>query len=140
MKSSIMLKSKGDLDLGSQTSNSLQTKHQTLLQNNGSSLKVLESISEKTLKLSWNPKNYSLVFWGDQQAAYLWNIKENIEDSKWIEQLPHLSKNQRMNSMMREKFTISWVDWNPEGDKFITGATDGLCRLWNTKGKITYIF
>jgi len=43
------------------------------LQNSESKIKILESQSNKTLKVSWNPKNHMLAFGGDNQYSSLWN-------------------------------------------------------------------
>lgn len=84
--------------------------------------------------------NHNLVFGGDKESAVLWNIDENIENSTWIETLPHMPwTDSSINSLMTTKTTISAIDWKPDGTMFITAATDGICRLWNSKGEISVI-
>lgn len=56
MHDSSMMKSKGGSDVRNQNISSSYSRQSTFLQNNGSKIKILESYSEKTLKIAWNPK------------------------------------------------------------------------------------
>jgi hypothetical protein len=39
----------------------------TYLKDSGSKIKILESKSDKTLKVAWNPTNHTLAFGGDNE-------------------------------------------------------------------------
>ena len=56
MHDSTVMKSKVGSDARNQNISSSYSRQSTLLQNNGSKIKILESISDKTLKVAWNPK------------------------------------------------------------------------------------
>ena len=124
---SVMAKSKASaLDLRAQSMNNSYPHQSTFLQDSGSKIKILQSSSEKTLKVAWNPKNHYLAFGGDKEKAYLWNMDENIENAELIDNLPHISPELTNNSMMPDKAMITAVDWKPDGSMFITAATDGI--------------
>lgn len=53
---SAMMRSKGGSDMRNQNIGSSYSRQSTFLQNNGSKIKILESFSDKTLKVAWNPK------------------------------------------------------------------------------------
>lgn len=124
---SSMAKSKGMAGHGS------YSRQSTFLQNNGAKVKILESDSDKTLKVAWNPKNHLLSFGGDNECAYLWDMDDNIANAKRVNSLPHLFD--FSNSILQEKAMITAIDWNPDGTMFTTAATDGICRLWDAKGE-----
>ena len=139
MKDSTMLKPKGGLDLRNQNSSSFKSKETYFLQNRGTKMKILESTSDKTLKVWWNPKNHYLAFGGDKESAFLWNMAESFDNSLWIESLPHVSTDPSLNSIMHGKVTISSIDWKPDGNMLITAASDGIWRLWDKKGELSTI-
>lgn len=62
MPESVMSKSKGMASHGASYS-----RQSTFLQDSGSKIKILESSSDKTLKVAWNPKNHLLAFGGDKE-------------------------------------------------------------------------
>lgn len=134
MQDSLMSKSKGVTGLGNNYS-----RQSVFLQNTGSKIKILESVSDKTLKCAWNPKNHLLAFGGDNQAAYLWNMDDNIENAEMLDNLPHIKPDASSNSIYPEKTMITALDWKPDGSMFITAASDGICRLWNDKGELNHI-
>jgi hypothetical protein len=39
----------------------------TYLQDSASKIKILESQSDKSLRVAWSPKNHKLVFGGDKE-------------------------------------------------------------------------
>ena len=45
----------------------LHSRPSTYLKDNGSKIKILDSKSDKTLKVSWNPTNHTLAFGGDNE-------------------------------------------------------------------------
>ena len=45
----------------------LHSRPCTYLKDSGSKIKILESKSDKTLKVSWNPTNHTLAFGGDNE-------------------------------------------------------------------------
>lgn len=136
---SAMMKSKGASDVHNQNIASSFSRQSTFLQNNGSEVKILESFSDKTLKVAWNPRNHNLAFGGDKELAYLWNVDVNIENSVVIQDLPHVSPTQNLGNLMHSKASISAIDWKPDGSMFITAATDGVCRMWDPKGELKVI-
>lgn len=141
MQDSMMAKSKGNssLDLRTQNMSNMYSRQSTFLQDTGSKIKVLQSASEKTLKVAWNPKKHQLAFGGDKEKAYLWDMNDNIENAQLTDNLPHLSPDIGSNSMMLEKASVTAINWKPDGTMFITAATDGVCRLWDSKGTLSSI-
>jgi len=107
-----------------------------ILRDNDTKLKILESKSNKTLKVAWNPKNHKLVYGGDNGYATLWDIGNNVSEAQHIKQLPHISREPASGASQNSTTTINSIDWNNDGTKFITGASDGICRMWDDKGTI----
>lgn len=134
MHDSTMAKGKGVSGLGSS-----YARQSTFLQNSGSKIKILESSSDKILKCAWNPKSHLLAFGGDKETAWLWNMTDDIENAELVDNLPHIKPDGSNNSIVPEKTMITALDWNPEGNMFITAASDGICRLWNSKGELSSI-
>ena len=100
----------------------------------------MKAFQTKLSKLHGILNNHYLAFGGDKESAYLWSIDENIENSTSIESLPHVSfADSNLSSVMHTKATISAIDWKPDGNMFITAATDGIWRLWNAKGELSVV-
>ena len=116
-----MSKTKGSTNYGNS-----QSRPSSYLQDSGSKVKILESKSNKTLKVAWNPKNHNLVFGGDNEYGSLWNLDDNVSEAQLIKLLPHIARDPGSNSSPESKTTINSIDWNREGTKFITGASDGI--------------
>lgn len=57
-----MAKNKGSIPHGS-----LHNRPVTFLQDSASKIKILESKSDKSLRVAWSPKNHKLVFGGDKE-------------------------------------------------------------------------
>lgn len=89
MQDSVMSKGKGGVAAESGIGRTSFSRPSTLLQNNGNKMKVLESHSNKTLKVSWNPKNNILAYGGNNEMASLWDMKEDLSNSTFISNLPH---------------------------------------------------
>mmetsp|Transcript_5004 Transcript_5004/g.4795 ORF Transcript_5004/g.4795 Transcript_5004/m.4795 type:complete len:123 (-) Transcript_5004:938-1306(-) len=87
----------------------------SFLENSESKIKILESKSNKTLKVAWNPKNHMLVFGGDNEYSSLWNMSENVVTSEEISSLPHVAPELPNKSMMHTTTTINSIDWRPDG-------------------------
>lgn len=68
-----MAKSKGSSAADESILQQSISRQSSLLQNNGNKTRVFESISDRTLKVAWNPKNHCLAFGGDKEVGYLWN-------------------------------------------------------------------
>jgi WD40 repeat protein len=134
MQESVMSKSKGIPAHGAS-----YPRQSTFLQDSGSKIKILESSSTKTLKVAWNPKNHLLAFGGDKESAYLWDMDDNLENAERVNTLPHITPDTSTSSMTPEKTIITSIDWKPDGNMFITAATDGICRLWSAKGEASAI-
>lgn len=114
--------------------NTTFSRQSSLLADNGNKVKVLNSVSERTLKVAWNPKNHKLAFGGENEMAYLWDIGEDIEAAKKIATLPHSLPDHAKSSDMHEKISVNSLDWNPAGNVLATGSSDGFCRLWGENG------
>lgn len=129
-----MSKGKGGITSDSGIGRSSFSRPSTLLQNNGNKVKVLESSSNKTLKVAWNPKNNMLAYGGDNEMASLWDIRDDLSNSVKISSLPHSIPDPQRTSAMYESITVTSMDWSPDGTMLITSSTDGLCRLWDREG------
>lgn len=110
------------------------TRKSSFLQNSESKIKILESESNKTLKVSWNPKNHMLAFGGDNGYSALWNISESINTAALINDLPHIMPDQPKDSLPLDKTIINSIDWKPDGSGFVTGSNDGITRMWDCSG------
>jgi transducin (beta)-like 1 len=113
----------------------LHSRPCTYLKDSGSKIKILESKSDKTLKVSWNPTNHTLAFGGDNEWAYLWDLDDNIENAQLINTLPHITPDPAMSSSNHMNTMITAIDWKPDGSMFVTAASDGIWRLWDSKGE-----
>lgn len=129
-----MMKSKGELVHGA-----AHSRQSTFLQDTGSKIKLLESTSDTTLKVAWNPKNHMLAFGGDKESAFLWDIDENLENAQKINSLPHMRPEFSTSPTSFDPLMVTALDWKPDGKMFVTGATDGIIRLWNTAGSLESI-
>jgi WD40 repeat protein len=130
-----MSKSKGGMIAENRIQNSKFSRQSSLLTDNGNKLKILNSASDRTLKVAWNPKNHKLAFGGDNEMAYMWDMAEDLESAKRIANLPHALPEHAKSSTMYEKIAVTSLDWKPDGNMLITGSTDGICRLWDDKGE-----
>ena len=129
-----MMKSKGDLAHGV-----AHARQSTFLQDSGSKIKLLESTSDTTLKVAWNPKNHMLAFGGDKEGAFLWDMDENLENAQKINSLPHMKPEFAASPTTFDPLMVTTLDWKPDGKMFVTGASDGIIRLWNTAGSLESI-
>lgn len=109
------------------------------LQTTGSKIKILESKSNQTLRIAWNPKNHMLAFGGDKGYSALWDMKDDLAEAEEISALPHVAPEPLSKSLADHATTIFSIDWKPDGTSFITGANDGICRMWDTSGNATAV-
>jgi transducin (beta)-like 1 len=128
---SLMSKNKGEIVHGASS-----VRQTALLQDSGSKLKILQSNSDTSVKVAWNPKNHMLAFGGDNACAYLWNMDDNLEKATKISSLPHLRPEMPNSTVSIEQSTVTTVNWKPDGKIFVTGASDGILRLWDQNGDL----
>ncbi|CAI2364332.1 unnamed protein product [Moneuplotes crassus] len=111
----------------------------SFLQNYESRVRILVTKSTKTLKVAWNPKRHMLAFGGDNEFSSLWNIGDNVSEAEEISTLPHVAPDLPSMAMMHTLTTINSIDWKPDGNSFITGSSDGICRMWDTSGSVNAV-
>jgi len=105
---------------------SAQSRPSSYLQNTESKIKILESKSNKTLKVAWNPSNHLLAFGGDNESSSLWNLDDNVSHAQLVSVLPHVTPDLLSSSLTQNTTTINSIDWKPDGNNLITGASDGI--------------
>ena len=111
---------------GSTVYGSSHSRPSNYLQDSDSKVKILQSKSNKTLKVAWNPKNNKLVYGGDNGYASLYNFDNNVSEGQLVNNLPHISMEVNSGSPSNSSTAINSIDWNHDGTKFITGASDGI--------------
>lgn len=126
MQSSLMSKSKDNAISDSVMQHTPFSRQVSLLQDNGNKIRILQSESERTMKVSWNPKNHLLAFGGDKELGYLWNLDEDLESAKKVSVLPHSLPDFAKTASMYEQITVMAMDWKYDGSMLVTGSNDGF--------------
>lgn len=66
-------------------------------------------------------------------------MDESLENAVSVNTLPHVTPDTSTSTMTQEKTMITSIDWKPDGNMFITAASDGICRLWSAKGEASVV-
>lgn len=139
MSNPIMSKLKGNMMGESGMQHPTFSRQATLLTTNGNKTKVIETISDRTIKVAWNPTNHWLAFGGDKEVGCLWNWDENLENAHHLSELPHSLPAHAKSANMYEQWVVTAMDWNQDGTMLITASTDGFWRLWDQKGDCRHV-
>jgi len=63
-------------------------------------------------------------------------MDDNLEKATKISSLPHLRPEMPNSTVSIEQSTVTTVNWKPDGKIFVTGASDGILRLWDQNGDL----
>lgn len=71
----------------------------------------------------------------------MWNISESLEGAVCINSLPHIAMDTSNtgSSNSNNQPMITAIDWKPDGEIFVTGASDGIARCWKENGQTSHV-
>mgnify|MGYP000411396478 FL=1 len=123
------------------------------LENNGSSILVVNEHVGEIVHTKWNPTKPMLASGGNSDCfVNLWDTKDlslslnsnllsSIQPFKQLRHIsvPEGSTNQKMDRA-DENHYISSIQWSNFGDKLLTSAYDNIARVWNLDGKLQGLY
>lgn len=101
---------------------------------------VLSGHQSEVFMGAWNPRQALFVSCSGDATARVWRIGAGPVSSRSVSEAakqPTILKHSAPSASKQDKSKeVTAVDWNPIGTLLATGSSDGVARVWDSKGAL----